>query len=214
VVFDIEVGGDAADIAGGVGGLDGEAQFADDVAVRPLELHVVDAADVRDLFDAARVVGLPAGRVQGAGGDALDAAAGEQVLVQGAAVNDRGGLADVLGETERAPHAFDFRERLLEVALLAVAGAEALVPLAQPLHLPALAGREAVAVGVFVLPADVRRQPLVVHQFGRGSADAGLLVHLVGVERAPLGPVVDVVLLDHEAAVDADGLAVGVVRFE
>jgi len=45
-----------------------------------------------------------------------------------------------------------------------------------------------------------------VHQVRRGGADAALVVALAGVERAPLGTAVDGVLLDHEAAVLADGL--------
>jgi hypothetical protein len=130
------------------------------------------------------------------------------------AVDDRGRLADVVGESERRRHPVYLAERLLQVALFGVSRAEALVPRAQSLHLLALIGRQGVAVGVLVLPADVRRQPLVVHHVRRRRADAGLLVLLRGVERAPLWTVVYLVLLDDEAAVLPHRLAPSVVGGE
>jgi hypothetical protein len=47
-----------------------------------------------------------------------------------------------------------------------------------------------------------------VHHLRRRRADAGLVIALVGVERAPLRPAVDAVLLNDEAAVAADDFAV------
>ena len=51
-----------------------------------------------------------------------------------------------------------------------------------------------------------------MEQVGRRRADAGLLVALARIERAPLGAVVDGVLVDDETTRLTDGLAVvGVV---
>jgi len=47
-----------------------------------------------------------------------------------------------------------------------------------------------------------------VHHVRRRGSDPRLVVLLFGVERAPLRPAVDLVLLDDEPAVDTDGLAV------
>src|SRR5699024_4672420 len=102
-------------------------------------------------------------------------------------------------------------EGLFEIALLRVPGAEAFVPRAEALHLLALARTQGVAVGVLVLPADLARQPLVVHHLRRGRAGAFLPVALGAIERAPFGTVVDFVLFDHETTFATDGLAVGFI---
>jgi len=53
-----------------------------------------------------------------------------------------------------------------------------------------------------------------VHHLRRRRADTGLLVLLGGVERAPLRPTVDLVLVDDETTVLTDRLALGGVSGE
>src|SRR3989304_2231213 len=62
-------------------------------------------------------------------------------------------------------------------------------------------------VRVLVLPADRGGKALVVDRVGHGRPCAGALLPLLGVEGAPLGALVDVLLVDDEAAVGADQFA-------
>ena len=211
LVGEPEFGSEPGDVLLGVGGFDLQRELPRDVPVGPGDLALRDTGDLRNLVERAGDARHSRCGVDTRGGDALDGTAGQEVLVERAAVDDRRGLADVLREPERGGHAVDLAECLLEVALLRVSGPEPLVPLPEPLHLLALVRRQGVAVGVAVAPVDVGRQPLVVHRVRGGGADPGLLVLLLGVERTPFRPTIHGVLGDDEAAVSTDGLAVLVV---
>jgi hypothetical protein len=141
LVGEAEFGGKPGHVLLGVGGLDLEGEFPRDISVRACDLAFRDAGDLRDLVERSRHTRHPGGGVDARGGNALDGAAGEEVLVERAAVDHGGGLTDVLGKTERRRHPVDLAEGLLEVALLRIARPEPFVPLPEALHLLALVRR-------------------------------------------------------------------------
>jgi hypothetical protein len=78
----------------------------------------------------------------------------------------------------------------------------------------AAAYSDAVATPSMVLPPDVGGEALVVHHLRRRRSHAALLLFLRAIERPPLRPPIDLVLLDHQPALPTDGLAAFAVRLE
>ena len=198
----------------GAGRDDFEPEFADDVAIRAGELGSIDAADGGDLVDRPRRTGRLGGGVECCGRDRFDRPAGQETRFERATVGNARGLADRLGNAERARHAVDLAERLSEGALSGVVCAKALVPCPKTTHSLSLARAQPVTVGVLVLPVDSGKQALVVESIGDRRTDAGLPSSLAVVEPAPLGPAIDLPLGDDESAVATDRLAVSSVTYQ
>jgi len=206
LAVDPEVGGEPGHVLPGIGRLDLEVLLAEQVAVGPLELPLVDPADGRDLVDAPWNRRHPGGGVQRGRRHPLDRASRQEVVGQRPAVDHRCGFADVPREPQRRGRPVDLAERLLERAVAGVGRAEPLVPGAQALHLVALAARQRVAVRVLVLPADLGREPLVVEHLRRRRTHPGVAVSLPGIERPPLRSWIDPALLDDEPTVRTEVL--------
>ena len=109
-------------------------------------------------------------------------------------------LADVLGQLEPAHQPPDLGERVYAVALGLAADLRPLVLAAQPGDPAALTPLEPGR------PADLRREPTVMAR-PRQRCPCPLRVGVVVVERPPLRPRVDRVLVDHQPAAGTDCLA-------
>src|SRR5208282_5207942 len=161
-----------------------------------------------------RDVALAATAVERGGDHAFDGAASDEVAIDGLAVDHRGGLPDVARERHSGSDPVEFGEGEREIAFGGVRHPDASLPLPQSVELGAVARRDRFSVRVAVLPTDLGRKPLVVDREGGRGAGSGPLLALLGVERAPVRPLVDHRLFENEAALVAYELAALVVSRE
>lgn len=84
----------------GGGGFEFEFQFAGEESVAAADLFDGEGGGVADFVEGAGYEAFAAGGVEGGCGDGVDAAAADEVFVDGLAVDDGGVFADGSGESE------------------------------------------------------------------------------------------------------------------
>src|SRR5439155_24961814 len=126
----------------------------------------------RDLVEGPGDVALAARRVQGRRDDLVDGATADEVLQGRLAVEDRGALPHVAGESHLRRHRVDLREPLREGPLAAFRGPDPVLPCPEAVDLrPGLVGNLAAVRGL-VPPADRRGEAHGLAQHARWSPRA------------------------------------------